>query len=73
MLICSRDIRSLEKSLIIMNQLLMVFVKDSKKYPVKTRLKASIGKNKSIWIYNQILNKTARVTKNLKVDVAIFH
>ena len=56
-----------------MNQLLMVFVKDSKKYPVKTRLKASIGKNKSIWIYNQILNKTARVTKNLKVDVAIFH
>ena len=56
-----------------MNQLLMVFVKDSKKYPVKTRLKASIGKNKSIWVYDQILNKTARVIKNLKIDIAIFH
>lgn len=51
----------------------MVFVKDSKKYPVKTRLKASIGENRSIWIYNKILNKTAKVIKNLKVDIAIFH
>ena len=56
-----------------MNQLLMVFVKDSNKYPVKTRLKVSIGKKKSVWIYNQILNKTLKVIENLKVDIAVFH
>ncbi len=56
-----------------MNQLLMVFIKDSSKYPVKTRLKTSIGKNKSIWVYNQILKKTALVLKNIKTDIAVFH
>ena len=56
-----------------MNQLLMVFVKDSSKYPVKTRLKADIGKNKSIWIYNQILKKTVLVLKNINIDIAVFH
>ena len=54
-----------------MNQLLMVFVKDSSKYPVKTRLKADIGKNKSIWIYNQILKKTVLVLKN--INIVILH
>ena len=56
-----------------MNQLLMVFIKDSSKYPVKTRLKTSIGKNKSIWVYNQILKKTVLVLKNIKTDIAVFH
>ena len=56
-----------------MNRLLMVFIKDSSKYPVKTRLKTSIGKNKSIWVYNQILKKTALVLKNIKTDIAVFH
>ena len=56
-----------------MNQLLMVFIKDSSKYPVKTRLKTSIGKNKSIWVYNQILKKTVLVLKNIKSDIAVFH
>ena len=56
-----------------MNQLLMVFVKDSNKYPVKTRLKTAIGKNKSIWIYNQILKKTVLILKNIKIDIAVFH
>ena len=56
-----------------MNQLLIVFIKDSSKYPVKTRLKTSIGKNKSIWVYNQILKKTALVLKNIKTDIAVFH
>ena len=51
----------------------MVFIKDSSKYPVKTRLKTSIGKNKSIWVYNQILKKTALVLKNIKTDIAVFH
>ena len=56
-----------------MNRLLMVFIKDSSKYPVKTRLKTSIGKNKSIWVYNQILKKTVLVLKNIKSDIAVFH
>ena len=56
-----------------MNELLMVFVKDSSKYPVKTRLKTAIGKNKSIWVYNQILDKTVLVLKNIKIDIAVFH
>ena len=56
-----------------MNQLLMVFIKDSSKYPVKTRLKTAIGKNKSIWVYNQILKKTFLVLKNIKTDIAVFH
>ena len=56
-----------------MNQLLMVFIKDSSKYPVKTRLKTAIGKNKSIWVYNQILKKTVLVLKNIKSDIAVFH
>ena len=56
-----------------MNQLLMVFIKDSSKYPVKTRLKTSIGKNKSIWVYNQILKKTVLVLKNIETDIAVFH
>ena len=56
-----------------MNQLLMVFIKDSSKYPVKTRLKTSIGKNKSIWVYNQILKKTVLVLKHIKTDIAVFH
>ena len=56
-----------------MNELLMVFVKDSSKYPVKTRLKTAIGKKKSIWIYNQILDKTVLVLKNIKIDIAVFH
>ena len=56
-----------------MNELLMVFVKDSSKYSVKTRLKTAIGKNKSIWVYNQILNKTVLVLKNIKIDIAVFH
>jgi len=51
----------------------MVFVKDSSKYPVKTRLKADVGKNKSIWIYNQILKKTVLVLKNINIDIAVFH
>ena len=51
----------------------MVFIKDSSKYPVKTRLKTSIGKNKSIWVYNQILKKTVLVLKNIKSDIAVFH
>ena len=51
----------------------MVFIKDSSKYPVKTRLKTSIGKNKSIWVYNQILKKTVLVLKNIKTDIAVFH
>ena len=56
-----------------MNRLLMVFIKDSSKYPVKTRLKTSIGKNKSICVYNQILKKTVLVLKNIKSDIAVFH
>ncbi len=56
-----------------MNQLLIVFVKDSKKYSVKTRLKTSIGKNKSTWVYDQLLKKTVSITKKLKMDIAIFH
>ena len=51
----------------------MVFIKDSSKYPVKTRLKTAIGKNKSIWVYNQILKKTFLVLKNIKTDIAVFH
>jgi rSAM/selenodomain-associated transferase 1 len=56
-----------------MKQLLIVFIKDSKKHPVKTRLAESIGKKKSIWVYNTLLNKTAQVINNLLLDIATFN
>ena len=53
--------------------LLIIFVKNPEKGHVKTRLAASIGDEKALEIYLQLLAHTRKVTTDLEVHKAVFY
>lgn len=52
---------------------LLIFVRNPQLGKVKTRLAKSIGNEKALHIYNQLLLHTAQETKNLSCDVFVFY
>ena len=53
--------------------LLLVFAKNPILGKVKTRLAKSIGKEKALEIYKNLLKKTASVLKTLEVDIHLYY
>ena len=51
----------------------MIFVKNPVPGKVKTRLAKTVGPDKALEIYQELLEHTHRVTKNLPVDKAVFY
>ena len=53
--------------------LLLVFCKNPKLGKVKTRLAKTIGDEKALLIYKELLKKTASVLKELEVDIHLYY
>ena len=51
-----------------LKKLLIVFVKNIKQGEIKTRLAATIGNQKAILIYNQLIDITEAATMNLNIE-----
>lgn len=56
-----------------MSRLLIVFVKHPELGKVKTRLAATLGKEKALSIYKQLLEHTLSICKTVQADVQIFY
>ncbi len=54
-------------------ELLMIFVKNPVPGKVKTRLAKTMGADKAFEIYQELLDHTHRVTKNLSIDKAVMY
>jgi rSAM/selenodomain-associated transferase 1 len=54
-------------------KLLLIFVKNPVLGKVKTRLASTMGDEKALNVYNQLLAHTVEVTKNVKADKAVFY
>ena len=54
-------------------ELLMIFVKNPVPGKVKTRLAKTMGPDKALEIYLQLIDHTYKVTKNLPVDKAVYY
>jgi len=57
----------------ITDRLLMIFVKNPELGKVKTRLAQSIGDEKALAVYNNLLNKTGKVSSTVRSDKAVFY
>ena len=53
--------------------LLLVFCKNPRLGKVKTRLAKTIGEEKALLIYKELLKKTASVLKELEVDIHLYY
>ena len=56
-----------------MDSLLLVFAKTPIAGTIKTRLANRIGTEKALWIYNQLLKKTAVTLKEISPKVVVFY
>ncbi len=56
-----------------MTQALIIFVRNPEKGKVKTRLAATLGNEKALEIYKQLLDHTLSVTFNLHVEKYVFY
>ena len=56
-----------------MDSLLLVFAKTPIAGTIKTRLAKRIGAEKALWIYNQLLKKTAVTLKEISPKVVVFY
>jgi len=56
-----------------MDKALIVFIKNAEKGKVKTRLAATIGDEKALEIYQELLAHTRHVSANTKVDCLLFY
>lgn len=57
----------------MMNNALLIFVKNLVYGQVKTRLAASVGNDKAMKIYQQLLQHTSDVCKNIDADKIVFY
>ncbi|MGV3586896.1 MAG: TIGR04282 family arsenosugar biosynthesis glycosyltransferase [Adhaeribacter sp.] len=53
--------------------LLIIFIKNPILGKVKSRLAATVGPEKALAIYHQLLHRTQKVTQNLPVDKALYY
>ena len=56
-----------------MNHLLLIFAKTPTKGQVKTRLAEYIGKTKALWVYKQLIQKTAAETEKFRGCKVVFY
>ena len=56
-----------------MNNALLIFTKNLKYGKVKTRLAATIGDDKALEIYKQLILHTYSITHKLKADKIVFY
>lgn len=56
-----------------MKKAIIVFQKSPSPGKVKTRLAATIGNEKAVYIYSYLLNYTHKLLTSIKADVLIFH
>jgi len=56
-----------------MKTILIVFTKETVAGEVKTRLGEKIGMHASKWVYEQLLQHTAQVSKKSKLKTVVFH
>ncbi|GAB3001467.1 TIGR04282 family arsenosugar biosynthesis glycosyltransferase [uncultured Cyclobacterium sp.] len=56
-----------------MKKAIIVFQKFPSPGKVKTRLAATIGNEKAVYIYSYLLNYTHKILSSIKADVLIFH
>jgi uncharacterized protein len=54
-------------------KLLLIFVKNPVPGKVKTRLARTIGETKALYVYNQLLDYTASITREVQADKAVFY
>lgn len=52
---------------------LLIFVKNVQSGQVKTRLAATVGNEKALSVYKQLLSHTVSITQNLPVDKIVFY
>lgn len=57
----------------MMHEALIIFLKNAVKGKVKTRLAASIGEEKTLKIYEILLNRTTEITERFQVDKLLFY
>ena len=53
--------------------LLLIFTRNPELGKVKTRLAKSIGNDKALKVYIELLNQTKRFTENLPCDKIVWH
>ena len=53
--------------------LLIIFVKNAAKGQVKTRLAATVGEDKALAIYHELLIHSLKITRSLPVDKAVYY
>lgn len=56
-----------------MKQTLLIFTKNAIYGRVKTRLAATVGKDKALQIYQQLLRYTVAITNNIEVEKIVFY
>jgi uncharacterized protein len=56
-----------------MRRLLIIFVKNPQKGKVKTRLATSIGDEKALEVYLQLLERTQNICRNLPADKIVYY
>lgn len=54
-------------------ELLIIFYRNPVLGKVKTRLAATLGAEKALWIYNQLAEHTQTMTRELEVEKAVFY
>lgn len=57
----------------IPKELLIIFIKNPELGKVKTRLAATLGPEKALTIYNQLLHHTREITENLPLPLALYY
>lgn len=56
-----------------MKRLLIIFVKNPQKGKVKTRLAATLGNEKALEIYLELLERTKQITQGLAADKVVYY
>ena len=56
-----------------MNKAIIIFVRNPELGKVKTRLAATVGNDKALAIYNELLQHTFSTVKNIKADKFVFY
>lgn len=56
-----------------MSNALIIFVRNPERGKVKTRLAATLGEDKALKIYRELLRHTLQITKNAKVEKYVFY